>query len=158
MSRPASSRAPAWVGGIGERLDPRRGLPRAGIVLANPRRRAADRRGVPRPARRRSGEVGQFRAARRATPRRCSRCCAGCRNDLTEAAIGLVPEIAAVLARLARLPGALLARMSGSGATCFALFADRAAAERAARRLAAAEPGWWCAAGGSVAGARFTRF
>ena len=63
------------------------------------------------------------------------------RNDLTEPAIGLVPEIAAVLALLARLPGALIARMSGSGATCFALFADRAAAERACAALAAAEPG-----------------
>jgi len=48
-----------------------------------------------------------------------------CRNDLTEAAIRLVPEIATVLARLGRLPGSLLARMSGSGGTCFALFEDR---------------------------------
>ncbi|HZT50558.1 MAG TPA: 4-(cytidine 5'-diphospho)-2-C-methyl-D-erythritol kinase, partial [Stellaceae bacterium] len=49
--------------------------------------------------------------------------------------------------RLASLPGVLLARMSGSGATCFALFADRLAAERAGLALAAAMPGWWCAAG-----------
>jgi 4-diphosphocytidyl-2-C-methyl-D-erythritol kinase len=41
--------------------------------------------------------------------------------------------------------------MSGSGATCFALFADRAAAEHARARLAASEPQWWCAAGGFVA-------
>jgi 4-diphosphocytidyl-2-C-methyl-D-erythritol kinase len=75
------------------------------------------------------------------------------RNELTEAAIGLVPEIAAVLARLGRLPGSLLARMSGSGATCFALFADRAAAEEARALVAAAEPRWWCAAGGFVSGA-----
>jgi 4-diphosphocytidyl-2-C-methyl-D-erythritol kinase len=73
-----------------------------------------------------------------------------CRNDLTEAAIGLVPEIAAVLARLGRLPGCLLARMSGSGATCFALFANRAGAEEARAVVAAAEPRWWCAAGGFV--------
>ena len=74
------------------------------------------------------------------------------RNDLTEPATRLVPEIGEVLAALARLPGALIARMSGSGATCFALFADRAAAEHARRELAAAEPRWWCAAGGFVAG------
>jgi 4-diphosphocytidyl-2-C-methyl-D-erythritol kinase len=73
------------------------------------------------------------------------------RNDLTEAAIGLVPEIGTVLARLATLPGAMLARMSGSGATCFALFGDRREAERAREMLAAAEPLWWCAAGGFVA-------
>jgi 4-diphosphocytidyl-2-C-methyl-D-erythritol kinase len=77
-----------------------------------------------------------------------------CRNDLTAAAIALVPEISAVLARLPRLPGALLARMSGSGATCFALFANRRAAEEARGALAAAEPRWWCAAGGLIAGDR----
>ena len=65
------------------------------------------------------------------------------RNDLTDAAIALVPEIAAMLQALEKLPGALLARMSGSGATCFALFDDKEAAESAAAKLAAAHPGWW---------------
>jgi 4-diphosphocytidyl-2-C-methyl-D-erythritol kinase len=46
----------------------------------------------------------------------------------------------------------LIARMSGSGASCFALFSDRNAAEEARVVLAAAEPGWWCAAGGLIAG------
>jgi 4-diphosphocytidyl-2-C-methyl-D-erythritol kinase len=73
------------------------------------------------------------------------------RNDLTEAAIGHVPEIREMLARLAALPGSLLARMSGSGATCFALFNDRAAAAVAYATLCAVEPKWWCAAGGFVA-------
>ena len=68
------------------------------------------------------------------------------RNELTEAAMGQVPEIAAALHRLAALPGALLTRMSGSGATCFALFADRTAAEEARTALAAVEPRWWYAA------------
>jgi len=79
------------------------------------------------------------------------------RNDLTGAAIGLVPEIGAVLARLSRLPGVLLARMSGSGATCFALFSDRATAERARTALVAAEPSWWCAASGFVAESELSR-
>ena len=47
---------PVWVGGIGERLEPADGLPQAGIVLANPRDRAADRRGVSRAARAVFGE------------------------------------------------------------------------------------------------------
>ncbi|MBV8089074.1 MAG: 4-(cytidine 5'-diphospho)-2-C-methyl-D-erythritol kinase, partial [Alphaproteobacteria bacterium] len=72
-------------------------------------------------------------------------------NDLTRAAVGFVPEIGAVLAQLARLPGALLARMSGSGPTCFALFRDRAAADEARAVLSAFEPEWWCATGGLVA-------
>jgi len=41
------------------------------------------------------------------------------------------------------LPGALCASMSGSGATCFALFATREAAAEGARTLRTAEPGWW---------------
>jgi 4-diphosphocytidyl-2-C-methyl-D-erythritol kinase len=69
------------------------------------------------------------------------------RNDLTEAAVTLVPEIATLLRRLASLPGALLARMSGSGATCFALFSDRGLAAAAAASLAGVEPEWWVAAG-----------
>jgi 4-diphosphocytidyl-2-C-methyl-D-erythritol kinase len=48
-----------------------------------------------------------------------------------------------VLAELDRLPGALLARMSGSGATCFALFATREQAETGAQILRQHHPGWW---------------
>ena len=69
------------------------------------------------------------------------------RNDLTLAATELVPAIGDVLARLAECDGALLARMSGSGATCFALFAEDAAARAAAARLARARPDWWVAPG-----------
>jgi len=47
------------------------------------------------------------------------------------------------LAALAALPGALLARMSGSGATCFALFASAAQADSAAAMLGRQQPGWW---------------
>ncbi len=141
--------APCWVSGVGEQIEPASPLPSAGIVLANPR--IALPTAAVFAARRGSfGDAGRFAPmprdaaglARALSPRR---------NELTEAAVGCVPEIAAVLAALARLPGALLARMSGSGATCFALFADRAAAEPACARLAASEPQWWCAAGGFVA-------
>ncbi|MDP9413330.1 MAG: 4-(cytidine 5'-diphospho)-2-C-methyl-D-erythritol kinase [Pseudomonadota bacterium] len=65
------------------------------------------------------------------------------RNDLEPAAIGLASEIKAVLGSLSGMPGLLLARMSGSGATCFALFHSEAALERASVELAAARPEWW---------------
>jgi len=140
----------AWLGGVGDRVEPAPDLPEAGILLANPRKELptaavfAARRGP-------FGDAGRFAAmpgnaiglAQALVPRR---------NDLTGAAIGLVPEIGAVLARLARLPGTLIARMSGSGATCFALFSDRSAAEEARMALASAEPDWWCAGGGLIAG------
>jgi 4-diphosphocytidyl-2-C-methyl-D-erythritol kinase len=64
-------------------------------------------------------------------------------NDLTQAAISCAPEIEAVLDALARLPGARLARMSGSGPTCFALFGTPAQAAAAAQQLAARHRGWW---------------
>src|SRR5690242_17967999 len=53
------------------------------------------------------------------------------RNDLEAPAVALQPVIAEVLAAMCRLPGALLVRMSGSGATCFGIFADDHACARA---------------------------
>jgi 4-diphosphocytidyl-2-C-methyl-D-erythritol kinase len=64
-------------------------------------------------------------------------------NDLAPAAVALVPAIGAVLDALAARPGCLLARMSGSGATCFGLFAAGSEAAAAAAALAAARPDWW---------------
>lgn len=67
-------------------------------------------------------------------------------NDLTAAAIGLAPAVGRVLDRLAAAPGCRLARMSGSGGTCFGIFADEASAQSAAAALAQAEPRWWAVA------------
>ena len=55
----------------------------------------------------------------------------------------IAPAIADVLQRLAALPGCRLARMSGSGATCFALFDDCRQSAAAAKTLVREEPGWW---------------
>lgn len=62
------------------------------------------------------------------------------RNDLEMPARALVPEIGAVLGALS---GARIARMSGSGATCFGLYDNEAARDRDAARIAAGKPGWW---------------
>jgi 4-diphosphocytidyl-2-C-methyl-D-erythritol kinase len=62
------------------------------------------------------------------------------RNDLEPTAIGLVPQIETVLAWLAAQPGATFTRMSGSGATCFALFENDEARDRAAE---AVPREWW---------------
>ena len=64
-------------------------------------------------------------------------------NDLTKAAIACAPVIADVLAALGALPGVRLARMSGSGPTCFALFATAQEAAAAGRQLAATHKNWW---------------
>ena len=66
------------------------------------------------------------------------------RNDLEPAALRIAPEISAVLSMLRAANGALLVRMSGSGATCFALFADCTSRDRTADE--ARSRGWWCLA------------
>jgi 4-diphosphocytidyl-2-C-methyl-D-erythritol kinase len=134
----------AWLGGIGDAVEPAPPLPATCVVLANP--------GIalPTPAvyqSRRGDFSARARFAMPADAAHLAGLLAERRNDLTEAAIALVPEIATALARLAAEDGALLARMSGSGATCFALFAAPEAAAAAAARLRRDEPRWWIAAG-----------
>ncbi|MHA7887722.1 4-(cytidine 5'-diphospho)-2-C-methyl-D-erythritol kinase [Roseicyclus sp.] len=68
------------------------------------------------------------------------------RNDLEPPARALVPAISEVLDRLNTQPGCLLARMSGSGGTCFGLFAEEGAAKAAAEGLTGDKPDWWVAA------------
>ena len=65
------------------------------------------------------------------------------RNDLQPPALALAPVIGEVLRALERMPGATLVRMSGSGATCFALFETAAARAAAALVLADEQPDWW---------------
>lgn len=65
------------------------------------------------------------------------------RNDLQKPAVKLVPVIADILAALEQSPGVTLVRMSGSGATCFALFADDDARDAASVSVRTAYPDWW---------------
>lgn len=145
-------RQAARMGGIGEIIDPVPALPPAGLVLVNPGVAVA----TPAVFKARTGafsvaadlpDTGWADAgAMAATLRRLS-------NDLQAPAIGLVPVIGDVLARLQATPGCLLARMSGSGATCFGLFGSSEAAAQAARDLD--QPGWWAWGGGFFSAARF---
>lgn len=65
------------------------------------------------------------------------------RNDLELPALGLHPVIGDVVALLAAQPGVILARMSGSGATCFALFDSDKSRDAADQAIAARQPDWW---------------
>ncbi|CAA7621390.1 4-(cytidine 5'-diphospho)-2-C-methyl-D-erythritol kinase [Magnetospirillum sp. UT-4] len=141
---------PARMAGIGERLSPVPPLPAAWVALANPMK------GLSTPAvfKARRGcfsDPAPLEAAPR-DARHLAELLAARRNDLEKAAASLVPEISNTLDLLAAQPGCLLARMSGSGATCFALFAAQPEAEKAAAALTTARPGWWCAAAGVMPG------
>ena len=131
----------ATISGIGEIIEAAPPLPDAGIVLVNPGKALS----TPAVFKNFRGPMSAAHRLER-SPRDARDLCEmlGERgNDLTDAAIALVPEIADALSALARTPGALLARMSGSGATCFALFVDAPGAVRAAEKLAADHPDWW---------------
>ena len=68
-------------------------------------------------------------------------------NDLEEPAMRIQPVIGEVLAALNATNGAWLARMSGSGATCFAIYENTAEAARAAQQIRTDRPTWWVHAG-----------
>ena len=133
---------PMRMQGVGEVLAPAPALPDCGLLLVNPGLALA----TPAVFRARGGGFTPpaVLPGGWGDPAAMARDLAGLRNDLEAPAIGLCPPVAEVLAALRALPGCLLARMSGSGATCFGLFASAAAAAAAAPAL----PGrWWHAAG-----------
>ena len=68
---------------------------------------------------------------------------AGSRNDLQAAAIAVEPIIADVIDQISRQAGCGLARMSGSGATCFGVFQSMSAAFDAVRALRKLRSNWW---------------
>ena len=72
------------------------------------------------------------------------------RNDLQIPAVSLVPEIQNVLLSLERQPGCLLARMSGSGATCFGIFSTPAQVDNALIGIKESNPHWWSVACGTI--------
>lgn len=137
------SAVPARMTGIGEVLHDAPDLPASWLVLCN----VGQSLSTPAVFRARHGDFAPappLPAAFRDADS-LAQTLAEQRNDLTEAARSLVPAIGDSLAALAALPGCLLARMSGSGATCWGLFATEYDAQRGQRALAAAHPQWWSA-------------
>lgn len=138
--------SPARMSGIGDILEPVAFLPDLPVVLVNPARpcptpaifRLFDRHfsGFPDKA---LPPAPDFPA----TPEAMTGFLQGCRNDLEEAAITHVPDIAAVLQSLKGSEGCRLARMSGSGATCFGLYENEFDATEAAAGILQQNPSWW---------------
>jgi 4-diphosphocytidyl-2-C-methyl-D-erythritol kinase len=137
------ARLPTRMGGIGERLETAPSVPACGIALVNPGIALA------------TADVFRARSGAWSSPAALPAAWDDAaamaadlrvlRNDLEPAAIALQPAIGEVLAALAATPECLLARMSGSGSTCFALFADCDTAGRALTRIR--RTGWWCWSG-----------
>jgi len=142
----------AFFGGIGEEIANAPKLPSAFLVLINP--------GIPlstaevfRARKGSFGNAGRFNDAAKDAAE-FAQILGTRRNDLSEAAIGLCPVLSQVLEALAGAKGCLLSRMSGSGASCFGLFATEAGATDAARAIGAQQPRWWVTASALIADAR----
>ncbi|MDH5489984.1 MAG: 4-(cytidine 5'-diphospho)-2-C-methyl-D-erythritol kinase [Rhodospirillaceae bacterium] len=130
-----------FMGGIGEIFTPAPALPPFWMVLANPGRKVSTPDVF-------SGRKGAFSKSaifneRPAGLNEFVEIIATQNNDLFASAVELAPEIKDVISALEKLDGALLTRMSGSGATCFAIFASADAAHAGARQIADKYPGWW---------------
>ncbi|MFC7702930.1 4-(cytidine 5'-diphospho)-2-C-methyl-D-erythritol kinase [Plastorhodobacter daqingensis] len=137
--------APLRLQGIGERLEPLRLGPPVWAVLANPRAEVSTP-AVFRALTRKDNRPMPPRIPAFADARALALWLADQRNDLEAPAIAVLPSIAAVLSALSATGQCLLARMSGSGATCFGIYPDEAAAREAEADLRAQRPGWWIAA------------
>lgn len=131
----------AYFGGIGEQITPVDGLPRLPLLLVNPGVAVSTpavfkaRQGRFSPPARLAQIPGTAEALAAALGERS--------NDLEAPARAIEPAVDDVLDAIGAAPGCLLARMSGSGATCFGVFGDEAAAEAAGSAIAAAHPDWW---------------
>lgn len=134
---------PCWAEGRGDRLTPEPRLPPLPAVLINP--------GAPSPTgpvyraydANPAGAADRPEAPTDWSPAAVIAWLANQRNDLQAPAIAIEPRIGEALTEAAALPGARLARMSGSGATVFALFEGLASARSAAERLSGDRPEWW---------------
>lgn len=137
---------PARMGGVGDVLTSAPTLPGYGLVLINPGVAVSTQAVFSC----RSGAFSQPARLPPAWPGFAAMAdeLGALRNDLEPPARALAPAIDLALASLRQIPGCHLTRMSGSGATCFGLFADGDAATAAARSLA--RPGWWCWGGAAM--------
>ncbi|WP_377846342.1 4-(cytidine 5'-diphospho)-2-C-methyl-D-erythritol kinase [Bosea sp. UC22_33] len=134
------------MAGIGEKLGPVLRLPPLFAVLANPGV-GVETVAVFRALGLKAGEAAsEARVENVVAPASAAKLLGyltSTTNDLAAPAQRVAPVIGDVLERLAGLPGCRLARMSGSGATCFALFDDCTASAAAAKALQRDRPSWW---------------
>ena len=133
--------APAWMEGRGEKVTKLSGIPVVPMVLVNPGvavptgkvfAALKERRGVGLPLPHAMENTAELVSYLKTTA-----------NDLETPAREIASVIGEVLDAFAAQPGALLARMSGSGATCFAMFESDEFAKGAARALNSRNTGWW---------------
>ncbi|MGO8955192.1 MAG: 4-(cytidine 5'-diphospho)-2-C-methyl-D-erythritol kinase, partial [Rhodomicrobium sp.] len=140
----------AWMRGLGERVTPAANVTALPAVLVNPRVKLSTAEVFKRlgaaPYHAGEGARPLLEDADFSDPERAAASLAHGRNDLETPAALLEPAVGHALGALRRQEGCLLARLSGSGPTCFGLFPSAVAAEKAAGAIAKAYPTWWVVA------------
>jgi 4-diphosphocytidyl-2-C-methyl-D-erythritol kinase len=135
------ARRAVWTEGIGERVTPLLDMPAMHFILVNPMV-ATPTPEVFRRYREKFSPLLQF-SGRRKSMQEWIADLKLYRNDLTRAAMGVTPEIRAVLEALRATPNCHFARLSGSGATCFGVFDHAQASAAAMNKLKQEHPDWW---------------
>ncbi len=139
----------AWMCGLGERVTPVQDLAPLPAILVNPRLklstadvfRTLNAAPLPPSANEAPPALEGWKG-----PEEAAAYLSEGRNDLEAPAIALEPAVESVLQTLRRLNGCLLARLSGSGPTCFGLFSSDEAAAEAAQEVSRRNPHWWVSA------------
>lgn len=135
----------ALMRGIGEKLQAAPPVPPLWVVLLNPGE-SLNTASVYRARRGPFSSGGEWWSRLPQDAAEVASLLAAKRNDLEAPASRLCPSIGSLLSRLAETPGCLLARMSGSGPSCFGLYGSEKEARAAAAQLAKHRPDWWVAA------------
>jgi 4-diphosphocytidyl-2-C-methyl-D-erythritol kinase len=141
----------AVMEGIGERLRPLPAAPSLPAVLVNPGVKLSTREvfmelNAPCLTEEKLTAAGSEAFELPASLEELTDFLAARRNDLEASAKNLAPAVVETFAALRRCAGCLLARLSGSGPTCFGIFRSQEQARAAALEIAEAHPGWWSAA------------
>ncbi|PCI89045.1 MAG: 4-(cytidine 5'-diphospho)-2-C-methyl-D-erythritol kinase [Hyphomicrobiales bacterium] len=134
------------MSGIGERLDQWPELPNLHAILVNPNEAVSTAKIFGKLNA--SADIAPYDFARQVAPIFCdvfelAKFLKNQRNDMQSAAVEICPKIANVLNALNECDDLLFAQMSGSGATCFAIFNTSRQAKTATKQLADAHPNWW---------------
>jgi 4-diphosphocytidyl-2-C-methyl-D-erythritol kinase len=139
----------AWMRGLGERVTPALDIAPLPAILVNPRIKVSTAEVFKRlaavPLLPGEAPFPALAGADLTSPEKAAAALRHGRNDLEPPAVAIEPAVERTLAAIRGQEGCLLARLSGSGPTCFGLFPTQENAKSAAEALGREHPGWWVA-------------
>ena len=135
--------APIFCSGIGEIIEPIRNFPSLYLILVNPRKTLLTKDVFRHNKHLNTAKITNKPIDFFTDTDKLLEFLLDLRNDLTDTAIELIPEIEDILALLKNQNGAIISRMSGSGPTCFAIFDSQQSAKEAQTKIEQQYPNYW---------------